>query len=147
MRKSKRERKYIHAEHERRRKRNKRRRSIPIYGTNAEKLAIADNPYIKDRPLSKIIARGWYKYEDYIVSEKWEKRRTNYWKKHDRVCYCCGEFALDLHHCTYAHLGHEWDCDLIPTCRDCHKGIHKLVKGNKAGLRIAHSTYKSLINK
>jgi len=107
-----------------------------------EKRVLRDHPHISKKNLSKILKRGWYKYDDYIKSEKWINRRERYWDNHERICYCCEEFAPSIHHITYKTLGREPDCDLRAVCNDCHEGIHRLVKSGKAQLEVAHSTWK-----
>jgi 5-methylcytosine-specific restriction endonuclease McrA len=45
-------------------------------------------------------------------------------------CERCGKFKpVDLHHLTYARLGHEEDGDLKLYCRDCHNLMHPIVPG------------------
>jgi 5-methylcytosine-specific restriction endonuclease McrA len=53
-----------------------------------------------------------------------------YYAKHGKKCAV--DFVtenVDLHHMTYKRLGNEWDEDLVPLCRDCHKSIHRLFPG------------------
>lgn len=41
-------------------------------------------------------------YRNYLKSKHWKKRRVRYWRRHEKVCFCCGGLAILLHHITYA---------------------------------------------
>ena len=48
------------------------------------------------------------------------------------VCQVCSApWSLrhgDLHHRSYARLGHEADMDLVPLCRSCHGQLHRVLE-------------------
>jgi hypothetical protein len=51
------------------------------------------------------------------------------------VCVVCGKsWTLndDLHHASYANLGHEPDADLTPMCRGCHEALHRILDTSRA---------------
>lgn len=71
--------------------------------------------------------RGPVVYADYIKSPAWAQRRKAYFWRHPRRCAACGTGQhIDLHHHTYARLGHEHDNDLVPLCRRDHDLVHDI---------------------
>jgi len=82
-------------------------------------------------------------YCEYLKSKHWVKRRAKYWKTHSRICFCCNNYAENLHHRIYK-LYNEQDNHLIPLCKNCHKEIHKLIKKEKIKLKNAHIIYGKL---
>ena len=86
-------------------------------------------------------------YKSYIQSEKWRRKRSQYFsskmyktyptgKKAGKfVCYGCGaDGSLQLHHRTYKRLGCERiNVDLIPLCRECHVKTHENHKRSNNG--------------
>lgn len=67
-------------------------------------------------------------YEQYINSDEWAKKRSQYWKKYGRSCKVegCEETKnLHVHHITYKRLGAEWMTDLIGVCEKHHYEIHQ----------------------
>lgn len=65
-------------------------------------------------------------YQTYIQSPEW-KARAKYIRARDNyTCQDCGatNVSLDVHHLTYARLGHEDDADLLTLCRACHDARH-----------------------
>lgn len=67
------------------------------------------------------------KYEDYINSKAWQRRRLALFAKRGRRCESCGESRgeIHVHHLTYANFGNEKDMDLLVLCRACHMARHK----------------------
>ena len=80
-------------------------------------------------------------YGEYLNSKHWMKRRAMYWRKHSRICFCCGNYADNLHHRVY-ELYKEKDEHFVPLCQTCHKGIHNVIKENRIKLSVAHKVYK-----
>jgi 5-methylcytosine-specific restriction endonuclease McrA len=88
-----------------------------------------------------------------MASRDWLARREA-WREQwiashgvDPVCQICGQpwtlSGSDLHHRTYARLGHEDESDLIPLCRrPCHERLHQILESNPAWLKTgrAHAT-------
>ena len=65
------------------------------------------------------------KYEEYLKTEHWQKRREraiNLAGGHCIVCRNGG--AVQVHHNTYAHLWDEQDDDLAVLCDTCHRTFH-----------------------
>jgi hypothetical protein len=85
-------------------------------------------------------------YCQYLKSKHWIKRRAKYWKTHSRICFCCNNYADNLHHRIY-QLYNEQDNHFVPLCKVCHKEVHKLVKSKKAKLVNAHLIYKDILSK
>lgn len=69
-------------------------------------------------------------YRLYMQSEEWyEKRRQRIWVDEGR-CTMCGRGSdstkLQVHHLTYARLGHEDVMkDLATVCPECHRRLHR----------------------
>jgi len=72
-----------------------------------------------------------------VSDQWWQKRRDwlEWWLDghdgEDPACVVCGEPWAerrdDLHHRTYARLGHEQPEDLTPMCRTCHTRLHDII--------------------
>jgi 5-methylcytosine-specific restriction endonuclease McrA len=66
-------------------------------------------------------------------------------------CLICGATWLlerdDLHHRTYARLGHESCRDLIPLCRSCHGEIHRVLESDRSWRRLDRAQATDLIVK
>jgi len=88
--------------------------------------------------------RGQNGYRLYLKTKWWIKRRARYWRTHKRICYCCGQYATELHHNNYSRLFREQDKDFVPLCHDCHTKTHNLVK-SKVRLKVAHKKVKEMI--
>jgi hypothetical protein len=85
-------------------------------------------------------------YRKYLKTDWWSLRKEKYWQKHSRTCYCCGEFATELHHNNYSRLFGELDKDFVPLCHSCHTEVHEIHK--KTGkLKNAHKILKERIKK
>lgn len=60
-------------------------------------------------------------YLSYIRSDAWKARRKRALFLAGYRCQICGSKSrLQVHHVTYANLGHELDQDLTVLCRVCH---------------------------
>lgn len=77
-------------------------------------------------------------YADYLQGEHWLTLRDRIFYKRGRTCEDCGwdedwqddfrytnQGPLNLHHVTYARLGHERLADLRILCARCHYRAHK----------------------
>lgn len=67
------------------------------------------------------------RYESYINSKAWAKKRQQYWKEFGRSCKVadCGATAgLHVHHHTYDRLGEELMSDLVGLCEQHHDQVH-----------------------
>lgn len=79
---------------------------------------------ITRRPLRRFLYRRFY-----LRSAHWRELRHAWWQRHpDAFCIRCWtrayEHHADLHHLTYARIGHELDTDLAPIHRTCHIQQH-----------------------
>jgi len=64
-------------------------------------------------------------YKRYLASDHWKETRKAALARAKWKCQLCCSFKdLNVHHRTYANLGHEEDCDLTVLCRDCHAKFH-----------------------
>jgi 5-methylcytosine-specific restriction endonuclease McrA len=61
-------------------------------------------------------------YLGYMRSALWRTRRQRALKLAGNRCQVCGSTKrLEVHHVTYANLGHELDSDLTVLCWWCHR--------------------------
>ena len=69
------------------------------------------------------------RYRDYLRSDAWRQRRNDALRRDGFVCVrCSGRKRLEVHHLTYARMGHEEPNDLVTLCSACHQAQHKTVK-------------------
>jgi hypothetical protein len=73
-------------------------------------------------------------YEDYLQTEHWQTMRRLALEASDGACALCDSAAdLEVHHRTYARLGHERLRDLVVLCAECHGRHHgKLAEAQNA---------------
>lgn len=65
-------------------------------------------------------------YHTYIRSQDWYKRRYGALKRAGGKCQVCSSTEqLQIHHNSYANLGHESAADLVCLCEKCHQIFHK----------------------
>ena len=80
----------------------------------------------KERLYKKRIPK---KYNIYIKSEFWKKRRNKYFKDFGRKCFICGSVKyIQIHHLEYDnnYYGIEKDEMLVNLCRECHEQFHSI---------------------
>lgn len=66
------------------------------------------------------------RYERYITSDAWTRRKVEYFWIREKVCWACGsKDSIHLHHHTYDRLGNELNEDLVPLCKTCHRLVHE----------------------
>lgn len=85
----------------------------------------------------KILRRKFRKnhirYEEYIKSKSWKKRKRHYFSKHKKRCTICNtRDSIELHHVVYGRLGKEKDSHLAAVCQGHHREFHEKYgsKGN-----------------
>jgi hypothetical protein len=67
----------------------------------------------------------WPDYQSYLASEVWQARRAWKLEEADYRCQVCySGLDLEVHHRTYARLGHERQNDLTVLCSLCHQRHH-----------------------
>lgn len=96
-------------------------------------------------------------YCDYMSSAEWFELRERWaedWKyRHgaEPCCLICGAaWTLhrgDLHHRSYARLGHEDDRDLVALCRPCHGALHRVLESDRTWRRLGRTQATDLIIK
>ena len=65
------------------------------------------------------------RYLSYIRSPQWKQVRDDHLRRADHRCEICKQArACQVHHWTYARLGHEHSLDLCAVCVECHHRIH-----------------------
>lgn len=65
-------------------------------------------------------------YADYLRSDAWKRRAAKILRRADGICEgCLTNQASEVHHLTYAHIGHEFAFELVALCRACHERIHE----------------------
>jgi hypothetical protein len=63
--------------------------------------------------------RRW-RYDRYMRSTAWREKRIEALARAGWRCQRCRRLATEVHHVTYARLGHEWPDDLEALCDTCH---------------------------
>ena len=63
-------------------------------------------------------------YEKYITSPEWRARAAALKARAAECATCPRTSGLEVHHRTYARLGHEHPSDLVVLCRLCHGRLH-----------------------
>jgi hypothetical protein len=94
-------------------------------------------------------------YRDYMTSFAWLARRERWvaeWTARHGTEPCClacgGPWSLardDLHHRSYARLGHEAHGDLTPLCRACHREVHRILESDRSWRRLDRAQATDLI--
>ena len=65
------------------------------------------------------------RYEEYIQSPEWQKRRKILLIEHGSKCALCPRTCeLHVHHLNYERLGHERAEDVMVLCARCHNDLH-----------------------
>lgn len=65
------------------------------------------------------------KYQEYLASERWAAVRRWALERADHHCQVCNApDDLEVHHRTYARLGHEQPQDVVVLCDGCHELFH-----------------------
>jgi 5-methylcytosine-specific restriction endonuclease McrA len=64
-------------------------------------------------------------YAEYLTTTGWRVRALAAKERAGWRCEHCGsDGPLEVHHWTYARIGHERADDLIVLCDECHDGVH-----------------------
>ncbi len=71
----------------------------------------------------------WRVYDQYMHSPEWKAYRRKVLKRDRYTCQRCGLYSptgygLQVHHLTYARVGHERLSDCIVLCMHCHDDQH-----------------------
>jgi len=80
--------------------------------------------------------------------ERWAKEWTVRHNREPCCVICWAAWSLrrdDLHHRSYARLGHEADHDLTPLCRRCHRRLHRILESDPSWRRLDRSQATDLI--
>lgn len=79
--------------------------------------------YEKQRRRNK--RNGRVQYREYMVSQRWKRKRRKAIKFYGSKCQQCGASGkLYVHHKNYKHLGNEQMEDLEVLCLFCHEDRH-----------------------
>jgi 5-methylcytosine-specific restriction endonuclease McrA len=66
-----------------------------------------------------------HRYEAYLASPEWRALRRRAIRRDEGRCVKCGsKMPLQVHHLTYARMGHEQLDDLVTLCKACHELTH-----------------------
>lgn len=72
----------------------------------------------------------WVKYNAYLITPAWQRRRQLVLKRCGGICEGCGEApASQVHHTTYEHVCEEFLFELQGLCFDCHERFHEHTDG------------------
>ena len=67
----------------------------------------------------------WQNYNRLLLTPEWAAKRSLIFKRESSVCEGCGQKpAVEVHHKTYQHVGHEFLFELAAVCIDCHNRLH-----------------------
>lgn len=78
-------------------------------------------------------ANGQRRYDQYLQSPEWERKRAAVLKRANHVCEGCGtRRATQAHHLTYEHLYNEFLWELRAVCRECHERLHAVQRSESA---------------
>ena len=68
-----------------------------------------------------ISPKDYKKYQRYLKSESWHRKRQRKFNQVGRYCEVCKSVhRIEVHHLTYERLGKERLSDLQVLCEDCH---------------------------
>lgn len=82
-------------------------------------------------------------YQEYLLSEHWQKIRSERLKMDNFKCQNCGRpFDLQVHHLTYDRIGNEDINDLITLCKFCHARVEEGKKEYQSPLKKQYLEYK-----
>lgn len=77
------------------------------------------------RRAERLAPRGKQQYAAYLETPAWKSRAGLVRKRAKGICEGCGmSRARDVHHLTYAHVGHEFLFELVALCGTCHERWH-----------------------
>lgn len=84
---------------------------------------------MEDYPQEILCKRGRFtreSYARYLKTAHWIRVRNAALKRAEYRCQLCNaNKRLQVHHRTYANIGHEKAADVIALCDDCHKLFHE----------------------
>ena len=64
-------------------------------------------------------------YGRYLATPAWRARRAAVLERDGgKCCGCLRRPAEEVHHLTYAHVGHEFAFELVSLCSPCHERFH-----------------------
>ena len=85
-------------------------------------------------------------YNKYLRTHQWRIKRRLAIEYNDNKCQMCGSYGslgpgryssgfFDVHHNSYAHIGHEPIGDLVVLCSDCHADYHNKQRRYKRDIK------------
>jgi hypothetical protein len=78
-------------------------------------------------------------YLRYLRSDAWREKRRLVLERDGYRCHLWQQHvATEVHHTTYAHLGHEPLEDLLSLCRACHQAITTVLRRERHRARRLH---------
>lgn len=84
----------------------------------------AERKAIDDRHL-RLEEADSVRYDAYLRSDAWAKKRAKVLKRDNYICQGCGEKkATEVHHLSYDHKYDELLFELVAVCADCHDRCH-----------------------
>lgn len=81
-------------------------------------------PSVNGGPKRKKYAAPEGDYLKYLRSDHWRTFRLGVLEFWDWKCCLCKSKAVDVHHNTYARIGHELLSDCVALCQKCHRRVH-----------------------
>lgn len=69
---------------------------------------------------------GFKSYNEYLLSDEWQKLREEALNKYHNRCVICGDKEkLQVHHLNYKNIENP---SLVVLCTDCHKFFHEVIQ-------------------
>ncbi len=82
--------------------------------------------FAKDVAKSDSLVTPKVDYYQYIKGQGWARKRWGALMRAGHACQVCKSTTnLQIHHNSYANLGHEPAADLICLCSECHSLFHR----------------------
>lgn len=67
----------------------------------------------------------WREYDAYLKTPVWQQKRAAVMARSGGCCEgCATRLATQVHHLSYAHVGHELLFELVAVCDACHRTLH-----------------------
>lgn len=89
----------------------------------------------------------FYRYREYLFSRHWMRIRSIQ-LANKPYCFCCHEWATEVHHNCYQNIGSEHPRDLVSLCRHCHETIHELLDSDpERALGMVHGSLEEINSK
>jgi 5-methylcytosine-specific restriction endonuclease McrA len=85
----------------------------------------AERRQLWEREGAEASEEWWSKYNAYLNTEEWRRRRELVFDRAGGLCEGCRkQTASQVHHLTYDHVTDEFLWELVAICDECHRRVH-----------------------